>query len=160
MGRAIYDGAKEVRLFGEEIAVKAEVRYLPGISGHADKQGLIDWLSGFEKKPSMVFVNHGEDAVCESFARCLRDEYGYRTAAPYSGTAYDLATGQAVKVTDGIRIQKKRAGGESRAAAVFARLMAAAQRLVSVARSSEGMANKDLAKLTDQINNLCDKWSR
>ena len=160
LGRAIYDGAKEVRLFGEEIAVKAEVRYLPGISGHADKQGLIDWLSGFEQKPSMVFVNHGEDAVCESFARCLRDEYGYRTAAPYSGTAYDLATGQAVKVTDGIRIQKKRAGGESRAAAVFARLMAAAQRLVSVARSSEGMANKDLAKLTDQINNLCDKWSR
>ncbi len=59
-----------------------------------------------------------------------------------------------------ILLSNRVAGGSSHAAAVFARLMAAAQRLVSVARSSEGMANKDLTKLTDQINNLCDKWSQ
>ena len=160
LGRAIYDGAKEVKLFGEEIAVNAEIRYLPGISGHADKQGLLDWLGGFETKPSLVFVNHGEDAVCEGFASCLREEYGYRTAAPYSGSSYDLLTGKVIAATDGIRIPKKRGGGESRAAAVFARLMAAAQRLTAVAKRCEGMSNKDIAKLTDQINAVCDKWSR
>ena len=160
LGRAIYDGAKEVKLFGEPITVNAEVGYLPGISGHADKQGLINWLSGFEKKPSLVFVNHGEDEVCESFAACLREEHGYVTEAPYSGSSYDLLTGQTVTATEGIRIQKKRGGGEGRAKAVFERLLASAQRLMTVARRCEGMANKDLAKFADQINVLCDKWSR
>jgi metallo-beta-lactamase family protein len=92
LGRAIIDGAKTVKLFDEEIAVNAETYCLHNISGHADKQGLLDWINGAKTKPSKVFVNHGEDGVCDSFAECLRNEYGYDAVAPYSGASYDLLT--------------------------------------------------------------------
>ena len=91
-------------IFGEEISVHAEVTYLPGKSGHADKQGLINWVTAFKTKPSMVFVNHGEDEVCASYAKLLHDEYGLETFAPYSGTSYDLAKGEFVEITQGIPV--------------------------------------------------------
>ncbi len=86
LGRNILEGAQEVKLFGEAVDVRAEIRALQGMSGHADKNGLIAWLNCFEKKPERVFIVHGEDTVCTSFAECLRHEYGYHTYAPFSGT--------------------------------------------------------------------------
>lgn len=65
LGRALVEGAKEVKLFGETIKVQAEILRLEGISGHADKKGLIRWIREFEKQPEMVFVVHGEDKVCD-----------------------------------------------------------------------------------------------
>lgn len=53
----------EVRLFGEPIQVRAQIKQLAGLSGHADKNGLIEWISGFEEKPKKVFIVHGEDSV-------------------------------------------------------------------------------------------------
>ena len=55
LGRIITEGATEVKLFGEEIQVNAHIEQLDGISGHADKNMLLDWLKGFEKKPRTVF---------------------------------------------------------------------------------------------------------
>ena len=80
---------------------------LDGISGHADKNGLIKWLKTFKKKPEIVFVNHGEEKSCDEFTDCIRNEYGYNSVAPYSGTCYDLLTGEVVVQTYGIRVQKK-----------------------------------------------------
>ena len=129
-----------------------------GISGHADKNGLIKWLKTFKKKPEIVFVNHGEEKSCDEFTDCIRNEYGYNSVAPYSGTCYDLLTCEVVVQTYGIRVQKKKT--TKRAATVFGRLIAAAERLLAVARSCEGMANKDLAKFADQIDMLSEKWKR
>lgn len=157
LGRALCDGAGSVRLFGEDIIVAAEIKMLPGISGHADRDGLFAWLSALGKKPKRVFVNHGEETSCENFTAFLR-ENGYDAFAPYSGTEFDMFSEQFTKITHGIRIEKK--SKTKRAATVFARLMDAAARLTAVARKCEGMANKDLAKFADQINTLCDKWSR
>nr|MCR4833330.1 MBL fold metallo-hydrolase [Butyrivibrio sp.] len=68
-GRAIVDGAEQIKLFGETIDIKAEICKLEGLSGHADKNGLIEWINGFTvKRPKKVFVVHGEDSVCTSFA--------------------------------------------------------------------------------------------
>lgn len=159
LGRIIYDGATSVKLFGEEVIVNAEIAYLPGISGHADKDGLIEWINGFEKKPKKVFINHGEDEVCESFAKCLKEEYGYDTAAPFSGTSFDLLTGEVVTQTSGVRVEGKKTKKTSRATAVFNRLIAAATRLLAVAKKCEGRPNKDIAKFADQIDRLTDKWS-
>ena len=157
LGRALCDGAGSVRLFGEDIIVATEIKMLPGISGHADRDGLFAWLSALGKKPKRVFVNHGEETSCENFTAFLR-ENGYDAFAPYSGTEFDMFSEQFTKITHGIRIEKK--SKTKRAATVFARLMDAAARLTAVARKCEGMANKDLAKFADQINTLCDKWSR
>lgn len=155
LGRLIVEGLEEVKLFGESIQVRAQIRKLVGMSGHADKNGLIEWISGFEKKPEKVFIVHGEDSVCISFAECLRTEYGQKTYAPYSGTAFDLLSGQFITETEPVPVKKK---ARYVVTSVYSRLLAAAQRLLALVKKSEGMPNKDMHKFADQINSLCDKW--
>ncbi len=154
LGRVLVEGTEEVKLFGEPIQVRAQIRTLTGLSGHADKNGLIDWVLGFKEKPRKVFVVHGEDAVCSSFAECLQVEYGIKAYAPYSGTEFNLLSGKVEYEGLPIPIKKK----AKQPSTVFARLQAAGQRLLAVIRKNEGGANKDLAKFADQINSLCDKW--
>ncbi len=155
LGRLIVDGIDEVKLFGESIHVRAQIKKLVGMSGHADKNGLLEWVSGFREKPRKIFVVHGEDSVCESFVECLRTEYGQNAYAPYSGTVFNLITGKTEYEAVPIRIQKK---AKTVASSVYARLLAAAQRLLSLVKKSDGMPNKDMGKFADQINSLCDKW--
>ena len=155
LGRSLIEGAKEVKLFGEKIEVRADIRTLPGISGHADKDGLIRWIEGFRKKPEKIFVVHGESSICESFVSCLKEEHKMEAYAPYSGTCFDLLTGEAEYVAKAKPLKKKRAAQD-----IFDRLLAAGQRLMAVIRKNEGGANKDLGKFADQINSLCDKWDR
>lgn len=156
LGRNILEGVGEVKLFGESVDVRAEIKTLQGMSGHADKKGLIEWLGCFEKKPDRVFIVHGEDTVCTSFAECLRHEYGYNTCAPFSGTRFDLMH-NLLEYEAAPRFKEKKAKAAA-ANSVYARLEAAGQRLLAVIRNGKGMANKDMAKLADQINALCDKW--
>ena len=158
LGRAIVDGIDEVKLFGEPIRIRASIRQLVGLSGHADKNGLLDWINGFEKKPDRVFVVHGEDSVCESFKECLIHEHGINAYAPYSGTRFNLANNELEYIASPVRLEKKKPG--KAVSDVFARLLAAGQRLLVVIQHNEGGANKDLAKFADQINSLCDKWDR
>ena len=126
------------------------------MSGHADKDGLIEWISGFEEKPKKVFVVHGEDSVCTEFAECLKVEHGFRTYAPYSGTEFDLLSGKVLYEAAPIPVKKKTK--ITALSGVYTRLLAAAGRLLKLAEKSEGMAHKDMGKLADQINSLCDKW--
>ncbi|MCM1091032.1 MAG: MBL fold metallo-hydrolase [Butyrivibrio sp.] len=154
LGRSIVEGAKEVKLFGEPIQVRAKIRQLVGMSGHADKNGLIEWINAFEEKPKKVFVVHGEDSVCMSFAECLKIEHGQRAYAPYSGTEFDLLGNQFTYEAAPMPVKKK----AKIASGVFARLVAAGQRLMALIGRSEGLANKEMAKFADQINSLCDKW--
>ena len=161
LGYALLNGAKKVKLFGEEIEVRASIVNLPGISGHADKNQLTEWLGAIKNKPEHVFIVHGEESTAEYFANHVHETFGYDAVAPYSGDAYDLITNQ--KVADGSRklVEKKAAYGmASREKTIFDRLVAAGQRLVSVIQKCQGMANKDLSKFADQINALCDKWDR
>ena len=156
LGRKLQDGAKTVKLFGEEIAVNATIATLHGTSGHADRDGLLNWLAGFREKPKMVFVNHGDDGACMAFRKRLED-MGYLAEAPYSGTEYDLITGRMTVFTDGIRI-KKVPKMDSRAKQVYDELVAAAEVLLALVKTFRGRANKDNAKLRDQILNLIQKW--
>lgn len=157
LGRSLVEGAKEVRLFGETIEVRAKIAQLKGVSGHADKAGLTNWMLGFKNNPDRVFVVHGDDEVCDIFADYLHDEHGFNTYAPFSGTVFDLAADDFVTEESGVRITVKK---KHTVSSVFERLVAAGQRLLTVIAHNEGGANKDLAKFADQINSLCDKWDR
>ena len=159
IGRALVDGAKEVKLFGESIDVEAHIEVLHDISGHADQNGLLTWALAFEKKPQQFFVVHGNDDVCDRFAELITEKTGVPAKAPFSGSEFDLIKGVWVRETAGIPIQAKSALAK-KASGVFARLLAAGERLMGVIRRNEGGANKDLAKFADQINALCDKWDR
>ena len=78
LGRAIVDGAEKVKIFGEEIAVNAKIYNLEGLSGHADRNGLMSWLESFKEKPKAILLVHGEKESQESFNRLLRDK-GYNS---------------------------------------------------------------------------------
>lgn len=154
-GRVIIDGASEIKLFGETVEIHAEIMKLAGLSGHADKAGLLEWINGFHEKPRKVFVVHGEDSVCSGFAECLSSEYGLDAEAPYSGSVFDLISGRFQRVTAPIPVRKK---PSSVVSDVFMRLKRAGERLMSIILKSEGLSNKDKAKFADQITALCDKW--
>lgn len=156
LGRTVLEGATEVKLFGETVDVRARIMAFQGLSGHADKKGLIEWLEGFQEKPRKVFIVHGEDTVCTSFAECLKYEHGYDTYAPFSGTRFDLINN--VFEYEAAPKAKEKKVKAAVVNSVYARLEAAGQRLLAIIRNGKGMANKDMGKFADQINALCDKW--
>jgi len=161
LGRKLYDGAEKVKLFGEEITVRAEIGLLPGKSGHADRDGLVNWLKGFEKKPRLVFVNHGEDAVTESFAGYIEENLGINAFAPYSGTVFDLSEQCFVEAPEGIPIVKKapqqtQGGGE--AAELYQKLRSAGDNIARLISESRGIPNKELRSLTKELENIFKKY--
>ena len=158
LGNKLQNGADTVRLFGEDIAVNAEIAMLHGTSGHADQAGLLAWLKGFREKPQLVFVNHGEDTSCTAFQKLLIS-MGYRAEAPYSGTEYDLLEGKMTVFTDGKPINREQIlKGNARARAAYDDLLFAAESLLSLVHKFRGRTNKDMAKFTSQIRNLIEKW--
>ncbi|MBQ7795217.1 MAG: MBL fold metallo-hydrolase [Lachnospiraceae bacterium] len=157
LGRSLIEGTQVVKLFGETIDVNARIAKLDGLSGHADKEGLIEWLQAFKNAPQKVFLVHGDDAVCSSFANFLRTEYGYDADAPYSGSIYDLAKDQWAKQTMGIPRQKETARQKENRS-IFELLVAAGERLMRVIRKNKECSNKDIKKFTADVNALCDKW--
>ncbi len=156
IGRRLIDGADTVKLFGEEIQVHADIRQLDGISGHADRDMLLGWLGGLSVMPKLVFVNHGDDAVCDSFVHTIENRLGYAAVAPYSGDGYDLISGECFQKGIVVRAQKNQ--GRKRANEVYERLLTAAKRLMKLIEGMKGATNKEIARLTDQINTLYDKF--
>lgn len=159
LGRKLINGAKTVNLFGEEIQVCAKIDNIVGISGHADRDLLLGWLEAMEIPPQKVFINHGEDIVCDSFAQTIHNKLRLTATVPYSGDAYDLATGDCVERGKIVKLTKI-SEGRKRANIAFDRLLSAYARLKSIIELSRGLTNKELAKFTDQINDLCDKYAR
>jgi metallo-beta-lactamase family protein len=82
IGRRLVDGARTVRLFGEEIAVKAHIHTLGGFSAHADQKGLLDWLAHFKNPEIEVFVTHGEEKISIELGEIIREKFGFKTAVP------------------------------------------------------------------------------
>lgn len=159
LGRAIINGAPSVRLFGETIQVNAHIEKLEGISGHADEKILLSWLSGFKEKPKQIFVNHGNDTVCEEFASTITETLKIPAVAPYNGGSYDLLTGICLNKGNRQRIEQN-GKFNKRDAAVFARLFTAGKRLTSIIEKYRQAANKDIAAFADQITALCNKWDK
>ncbi len=180
LGRLLLDGAKNIKLFGETIAVRAEIAFLEGSSGHADKNGLINWLRGFDEKPARVFINHGENESCGSFAEHLKADLGYEAFAPYSGTEFDAGKNEFIRITEGVPIKTGRqrpanaANAEDGAAApdsgyasrgavrsknLERELIEAAKRLTSLTRTYGGAPNADKEQFIKDINALLEKWN-
>ena len=93
LGRMLIDGAKEVKLFGEPVMVAAEIYNLQGFSGHADQQGLLDWLGGFKTPPKEIFIVHGEEQSKNDFAAKIKEVYGYEPTVIHSNSEFDLPSG-------------------------------------------------------------------
>jgi metallo-beta-lactamase family protein len=82
LGRQIVDGAKRVRILGQYYPVKARIAQLNGFSAHADRDGLVRWLSSLRKPPRRVFVTHGELDASQHLAGLIRNRHGWETMVP------------------------------------------------------------------------------
>jgi metallo-beta-lactamase family protein len=90
LGRRLVDGARSVRIFGEEVPVHARIATLGGLSAHADQVGLLNWLRGFRRPPSQTYVVHGEATAAQAFADHVRKELGWQVAVPGPGETADV----------------------------------------------------------------------
>lgn len=155
LGRRLLDGAKQVTLFGESIQVNAKIVQLPGMSGHADQKGLIAWVQaihGLQK----AFIIHGAAQSADDFRDKLWLEYGLDAYAPYSGAEVDLMTGKVLYDAPPQPIVQK----AKRSTTTYDRLTQVMQRITAVIQNSRGLSNKELAKMADQLSELCTKWER
>ncbi|MCX8027158.1 MAG: MBL fold metallo-hydrolase [Thermodesulfovibrionales bacterium] len=84
LGRKIIDGAKLVKILGNEIAVKASVHTIGGFSAHADRDGLINWLKAINGNP-LVYVVHGEETISEDFAKYISENLQMKAVVPEKG---------------------------------------------------------------------------
>jgi metallo-beta-lactamase family protein len=156
VGRLLQEGAESVKLFGETIQVKAKIETMDGISGHADRGIMLRWLEGLKDHPPRVFVNHGEDTVCDVFAQTITERLGYPATAPYNSAVYELPSGVMLEQGNTRRLENR--GKQKKAESVFDRLLSAGKRLMTLIEKSRGKPNKELAKMADQINRLADKF--
>ncbi|MEG2088065.1 MAG: MBL fold metallo-hydrolase [Angelakisella sp.] len=155
MGRMLLDGAKTVKIFSEIIDVRAEITKMSGMSGHADQAGLIKWIRSFDPAPQKVFVSHGAYEVSESFAQLLREQFSLVAEVPNFRSEFDLLTGACLSTGEPYRAKLQ---ATKKADSIFARLLAAVARLTAVAQRYRERPNKEIAKFSDQLNSLCDKW--
>ncbi len=87
LGRSILDGAKKVKLFGEEININAHIKRIEGFSGHADRYGLLEWVRHMKASAKKVFLIHGETASCTSLKDLIETELGLDVFIP---SAFDI----------------------------------------------------------------------
>lgn len=81
-GRKIIEGAKKIRIFNEEIAVKARIWTIGGFSAHAGQRQLLDWLGHFRNKKMPVYLVHGEAGAQDTLAALIREKLGFDVAIP------------------------------------------------------------------------------
>ena len=155
LGRRLLDGVEKVKLFGEEIAVKAKVVNFQGLSSHADHDHLIEWIKAFDPKPAHVFVVHGDADVAPAFADELCS-LGFSAHAAKFTESYDLAAG--VMLNEGYISERKRTMQASRADNLYGKLLAAGEALLELIRRFKGRSNKEIAAFTGQITALIDRF--
>lgn len=88
LGRRLVDGARRVRIFGEEIPVRADLYTIGGLSAHADQRGLLAWLGRFQAPPRRVFIVHGERSAAEAFAGAVRRDLNWDVTTPEAGGSF------------------------------------------------------------------------
>jgi metallo-beta-lactamase family protein len=90
LGRLILDGKKQVRIHGQEYQVRAKIEQIYGFSGHADHDGLMGWISHFQKRPRKVFLTHGEEEVALGLAAEIKAKLGYTVEVPHYQQVVEL----------------------------------------------------------------------
>ena len=154
LGRTLLNGAKSVKLFGEEIAVNAEIENFKGLSSHADRDHLLEWAKSFENV-THFFVVHGDREVAPYFADSL-ERLGFCAHAPQYTEVYDLAADR--KLDPGYLPVRRTATPAGKVSAAYQRLVAMGRLLQEVILRSKGRANRDLAAFADQLKQLIDRW--
>jgi len=122
LGRQIVDGARQVKLFGEDIRVNAHIEMIEGFSGHADREGLLSWIGAFSRKPSKIILIHGEDEIISKFAEAVKQRFNIPTEIPDFGESILLGLPAASTNTEVTASATAAPVVNERKRAVFARM--------------------------------------
>ena len=90
LGRRLVDGARKVRLFGQDVPVRAQIYTIGGLSAHADQEALMGWLHAFKQPPARTFVVHGEASTALGFADLIRTRFNWQVEVPERGLSVDI----------------------------------------------------------------------
>lgn len=157
LGRLILDGADTVRIFGEDIKVSAKVIQFPGISAHADQNGLCNWVNNLLTKPEKVFIVHGDEESAMGFCNTLKNVYRLDAEIPYSGAYLDLTTGEFENAIPRTITNAAYGGGYSMNRYI-SKLFEVYEKLGDTIHLYENGTNEDVKKFTTQINDLIERW--
>ena len=102
LGRSIVNGDKNVSIFGERIHINAEIYDLEGFSGHADKDGLLEWISGFKILSRKIFLVHGEEEAKKALANSIKKDMGYDCIVVEDVSEYNLDADERISI-EGVR---------------------------------------------------------
>jgi len=157
LGRALLEGAKSVKLFGEQIAVNAQIVNFKGLSSHADRDHLLSWIEGFkEPKPQHVFVVHGDREVAPFFAQSV-EKLGFAAHAPQYTEVYDLIADTVVE-RGYLPERKGKSFTGGKVSSAYERLVAIGEMLMESIKRSKNRDNKSLARFAEQLRQLLEKW--
>jgi metallo-beta-lactamase family protein len=92
-GARLVQGERSIRIFGQDMAVNAEIVSLPGMSAHADAGQIIDWLKTAKRPPQHVYITHGEQDASDALRRRIQRELGWHASVPMMGDAIELPMG-------------------------------------------------------------------
>jgi metallo-beta-lactamase family protein len=92
-GARLVQGERSIRIFGQDVAVNAEIVSLPGMSAHADAGQIIDWLKTAKRPPQHVYITHGEQDASDALRRRIQRELGWHASVPMMGDAIELPMG-------------------------------------------------------------------
>ena len=154
LGRLLLDGVPRVKLFGEEIAVKAKIVNFPGLSSHADCDGLLEWIQAFQPTPQHVFVVHGDEEVAPLFAEKL-NTLGIPAHAPLFTEEYDLLKNE---VAQAGFIQKRIKPVPEKVNPAYLRLVEAGNALLALIKRKKNDSSRNLLLFAEQLKALTKKW--
>ena len=157
-GRHLLNGAEKVKMFGEEIAVKAKIVNFQGLSSHAGHDALVEWIDHFEPKPAQVFVVHGEAEITEQFAAELRDTGILAHSVNYH-EEYDLLENR-VLVEGTLPPAKKSEDASMRSSTAYPELLDIGNKVLAAIKANRQGANKNLRAMTDQLKTLLEQWEK
>ena len=154
LGHAILNGAKRVRIFGEDIAVNARIQVLQNTSSHADRVGLMRWLDAFDTRPDRVFVVHGGEGNTEKWADDVRNQFGFNAVAPKFAESYDLLKN--VRIKEGYVPET-----HSRITpnTVYKYLLEAGGRIGELIRNFKGRTNSETKKFVRELDDIFKRFS-
>ena len=158
LGRHLLDGAESVKMFGEEIAVRAKIVNFQGLSSHADRDHLLNWIDQFAPaKPTHVFVVHGDREVAPAFAADVAAR-GFAAHAPQYTEVYDLLENRTVQQGYLPEPKKKAFEGAPRISSAYKRLVELGDALAALIRRSQGRDNKTLADFAESLRKILKKF--
>ena len=154
LGHALLNGAKRVRIFGDDIAVNARIRSLNSTSSHADRMGLMKWLDSFEDRPERVFVVHGGCDNAEKWADDVRKQFGYNAVAPLFSESYDLLKNERIK--EGYVPERSKRQTPN---TVYKYLLESGGRIGELIKNFSGRTNSETKRFTRELDELFKKYS-